>query len=119
MALLKWVLKMCRQKKKRPHLQRQNTGYEEVTSTREINDSKPKCESMFQNEPIFQSETTTNIVHESVYQNDNETNETVLENRCSEDVDNENCDNKETGIDKQSLSGENGAQEDTTATAMK
>ena len=112
MALLKWVLKMCRQRKKRSHLQRQNTGYEEMISTKEISDSKPKYESM------FQSETTTNIVHETVDQNDNETDITVLENKCNGDVDNDNCDIKETAIDKESLSGENGAQQETTATAM-
>ena len=118
MALLKWVLKMCRQKKKRSsHLQRQNTGYEEVTSTRETSDSKPKCESMFQNKPIFQSETTTNIVHESVDENGNKTEEIVLESKSSENADNENHDTKQCEVEEKSLSEESGAQEQTTAIA--
>ena len=112
MALLKWVLKMCRQKRKRSHLvQRQNTGYEEVTSTRETSESQAKCESMFQNEPIFQSETTTNIVHETIDENDNKVDQLVLEDKCSKKDDNENCDGEK------SLSGETGAQEQSTATA--
>ncbi len=111
MALLKWVLKMCRQKKRHPT--RPNTGYMAVVSTRD-NDELRKSESMFENEHISGRTSSAAAHHDTADDHDdlNNDNDAAKEPTAvldSDDVVND-CD-----VDRKlSLSTETGAQETAT-----
>ena len=108
MALLKWVLKMCKQKRK--HSQRPRTGYEQVVSTRDNRELR-KSESMFENEHMSRKASATTYVQDDNDLTNDQNTATILD----DNPESHDCDKKPTN-EPASLSNES-IDKDTSASA--